>query len=245
MPPGGRVGVGRAARRIALIALVALVGYWSILMMVPGETGATGDLSPEGNVGAVIDRALMGGHLWKPRWDPEGLLSTIPGDRHDPAGAAGWPLAARERARRRASARARIGRGRRRGPRARLVIGLSAQQEPLDQLYAMYTAGLASLLLGACYLMIDMRGWRRAAYPLIVLGTNAIALFVLSGLLTKLSIVWKVTLDDGSVVSWRTWVYASFFAPLASPYNASLLYALRTSGSSTSSCGRCTSGASS
>ena len=28
--------------------------------------------------GAHVDRALLGGHLWKPDWDPEGLLSTIP-----------------------------------------------------------------------------------------------------------------------------------------------------------------------
>ena len=226
MPPGDRVGVGWAARRIALIALVALVGYWSILMMVPGETGATGDLSPEGNVGAVVDRALMGGHLWKPRWDPEGLLSTIPA-----IGTTLLGLLAGLWLRVSAPGVARL-RGLVLGGAVVAALGLAwSLVFPLNKnlwtsSYAMYTAGLASLLLGACYLMIDMRGWRRAAYPLIVLGTNAIALFVLSGLLTKLSIVWKVTLDDGSVVSWRTWVYASFFAPLASPYNASLLYAL-------------------
>ena len=28
--------------------------------------------------GRDLDRALMGNHLYKPRWDPEGLLSTIP-----------------------------------------------------------------------------------------------------------------------------------------------------------------------
>lgn len=226
MPPGSRVGVGQAARRIALIALVALVGYWSILMMVPGETGATGDLSPEGNVGAVIDRALMGGHLWKPRWDPEGLLSTIPA-----IGTTLLGLLAGLWLRVSAPGVARL-RGLVLGGAVVAALGLAwSVVFPLNKnlwtsSYAMYTAGLASLLLGACYLMIDMRGWRRAAYPLIVLGSNAIALFVLSGLLTKLSIVYKVTLDDGSVVSWRTWVYASFFAPLASPYNASLLYAL-------------------
>ena len=28
--------------------------------------------------GAWLDRTLLGGHLWKPDWDPEGLLSTLP-----------------------------------------------------------------------------------------------------------------------------------------------------------------------
>ena len=47
-------------------------------MLVPPPGGMAGDLTPEGNLGAWIDRALMDGHLWKPRWDPEGLLSTVP-----------------------------------------------------------------------------------------------------------------------------------------------------------------------
>ena len=27
---------------------------------------------------AYIDQALMGGHLWRHHWDPEGVLSTVP-----------------------------------------------------------------------------------------------------------------------------------------------------------------------
>jgi predicted acyltransferase len=69
-------GTTRAVSRsrvlvLSAIAAVILVAYWWVLTRF-------GDLSPEGNVGASIDRALMGGHLWKPAWDPEGLLSTLP-----------------------------------------------------------------------------------------------------------------------------------------------------------------------
>ncbi len=57
---------------------ILALGYWAVLMFVAPPGGVAGDLTAEGNLGAWIDRALMEGHLWKPRWDPEGLLSTVP-----------------------------------------------------------------------------------------------------------------------------------------------------------------------
>ena len=62
--------------------------------------------------------------------------------------------------------------------------------------------------------------------PLIVLGTNALALFVLSGLLVKTLILIKVAGMDGARVSLYAWIYQHLFAPLASPKNASLLFAI-------------------
>ena len=32
----------------------------------------------EGNLAAFVDRKLLGGHTWKPLYDPEGILSTLP-----------------------------------------------------------------------------------------------------------------------------------------------------------------------
>ena len=46
------------------------------LVPVPGY--GAGDLSPEGNLAAWLDRLLMPGRLWQGTWDPEGLLSTLP-----------------------------------------------------------------------------------------------------------------------------------------------------------------------
>src|SRR5262249_17754090 len=72
-------GERRRQSAILMSAAMALgIVYWLALMHVAPPGGTAGDLSAEGNLGAYIDRALMLGHLWKPRWDPEGLLSTIP-----------------------------------------------------------------------------------------------------------------------------------------------------------------------
>ena len=81
-------------------------------------------------------------------------------------------------------------------------------------------------LLAAFYWLIDVRGWRRWAQPFVWYGMNALALFVLAGLLAKLLglIQWAGT--DGAKVSLKGWLYAQCFLPLASPVNASLLFAL-------------------
>jgi predicted acyltransferase len=77
--------------------------------------------------------------------------------------------------------------------------------------------------LGMCYWLIDMRGWRRWAAPLLVFGSNAIVVFVASSLMAKLLYRWRVV-DDGPSVS--RWTYEHVFASWASPKSASLLYAL-------------------
>jgi predicted acyltransferase len=91
--------------------------------------------------------------------------------------------------------------------------------------YAVYTAGLGAVLLGACVWLVDIRGWRRLAYPFVVLGTNAITLFVLSGMLAKTMAYVKVAQPDGTTASLKALVYQNWFVPVASPVNASLLFA--------------------
>src|SRR5262245_34137840 len=54
----------RNMKVLAGITAALLVGYWVVLV-------SFGDLTPDGNVASRIDRLLMGGHLWRPTWDPE------------------------------------------------------------------------------------------------------------------------------------------------------------------------------
>jgi predicted acyltransferase len=61
--------------------------------------------------------------------------------------------------------------------------------------------------------------------PLIVLGTNALVLFVASGLLVKTLLFFKVAGADGAIISVNRWLYVNWFEPLASPKTASLLFA--------------------
>jgi predicted acyltransferase len=216
---------GGAAARIAVLAVLLLVGYWIVLLVVPGATGERYDLTPSGNVGAIVDRALMQGHLWKPTWDPEGLLSTVPAIGTTLLGliAGMWMASARSREAKTLGLVA--------GGLAGVVVGLAwglvfPINKPIwTSSYAVFTAGAGALLLAACYWVIDVRNLKRWAHPFVILGMNAIALFVLSGLIARTLGVIRVRRGDGTIAL-KTLIYESVFLPLASPINASLLFAL-------------------
>ncbi len=211
---------------IGLLALVLALGYWGVMMLVPPPGGMAGDLTPEGNLGAWLDRALMVGHLWKPRWDPEGLLSTVPAISTTLLGILAGicltaPVTPAQKVR-------LLGIG---GAVA-LVAGwcwgvvFPINKSLWTSSYAIFTAGFGAVLLAALYWVIDVKGWTRWTKPFVVLGSNAITLFVASGLLVKTLALIHVSGEDGKDVAVSRWAYLHFFVPFASPKNASLLYAL-------------------
>lgn len=212
-PSATPAGTRRTASVLLTIAFALCVGYWALMTLVPPSAG---DLTPEGNLGAHIDRAVMSGHLWKPRWDPEGLLSTIPAIATTLFGiVAGLWIGSAATPSRKAVAL---------GAAGVLGVVLGYVWNPFFPInkalwtssYVLFTAGAACLLLAFCYWTIDVQGWRGWTKPFVILGSNAIALYVASGLLA----------DTLGVTGAGRAIYVSTFAPIASPKNASLLYAL-------------------
>jgi len=57
--------------RVAWIG-VLLLAYWGLLMLIPVPGYGLGDLSPDGNLAAYIDRLLLPGRLYAGSWDPDG-----------------------------------------------------------------------------------------------------------------------------------------------------------------------------
>ncbi len=211
---------------IGLLAVVLALGYWALMMLVPPPGGVAGDLTPDGNLGAWVDRTLMLGHLWKPKWDPEGLLSTIPAISTTLLGVvAGMCLTSSVTDTRRVRLLAI-------GGTAALIAGwcwglvFPINKSLWTSSYAVFTAGFGALLLSGLYWTIDIKGWTRGTKPFVVLGSNAITLFVASGLLVKTLALIRVAAADGQDVAVSRWAYLHFFVPIASPKNASLLYAL-------------------
>ena len=210
---------------LATVAGVLMVGYWLMMTLVPAPGGVAGDLSRAGNLAAWLDRTLMPGHIYRPEYDPEGLLSTLPSVATTLIGCATglWMTSAASQSRK---ASGLVGAG-----AAGVVLGYSWNVVfPINKAlwtssYVALTAGLALLLLALCYWLIDVRGWRGWTKPFVILGSNAITLYVLSGLLVDTLSIINVGGPDGKPVSASTWIYTHLFAPLASPYNASLLYA--------------------
>ena len=211
------------------VTAVLLLAYWAIMRFVPAPGGVAGDLTPAGNIGAWLDRTIIGeAHLWRQSktWDPEGLLGTIPAIASAISGVAAGVILTGRRSPAQKVAFLIAGGG------ATLVMGLAWNRSfPINKSlwtssYVLFTSGLASILLAACYWVFDAQGRQRFLRPFIVLGTNALVLFVASGLLVKTLLLLKVTGPDGALISVNRWLYTSGFEPFASPKNASLLFAL-------------------
>jgi predicted acyltransferase len=213
--------------RLCGVATAILVAYAVLLQAVPVPDGRAGDLSAAGNLGAWLDRRVMGGHLWRPDWDPEGLLSTLPAIATTLlgvlAGLARTAIPSRVPWTRILAATGAIG----------VAVGASwhpwfpVNKALWTSSYVLVTAGAAALLLAMCSRWADgaVRGLRQSTTePFVALGRNAILLFVVSGIVARLMGV--VMVDAEARVSVKAWVYSHAFAPIAGPKNASLLFAI-------------------
>jgi len=209
-------------RTQAIVTAALLLGYWGAMTLVPVPGYGRGDLGPEGNLAAWLDRGLLGPHIWRAArvYDPEGILSTVPAVATTLLGmlTGRWVQSARPTL---AITRGLILAG---------VIGTALGAAwgvwfPVNKAlwtssYAVLTAGLALLVFAACYAAIEIRGWRRWATPFVVLGVNALALFFLSTLLAH--VLTLIHVGNGHL---QKWVFERAFAPWAAPVNASLAYA--------------------
>jgi len=214
-----------STRAQAIIASGLLLGYWLVMSVVPVPGYGAGDLSPEGNLAAYIDRAVLGPHIWQfaKVYDPEGILSSVPAVATALLGVltGAWLRSGREPdviAGRLAAAGV-----------AGIAIGeLWGLLFPINKSlwtssYVMLTAGLALLTLAVCYWLIEIRRRRRWATPFAVLGVNALLLYFLSSLAARLLSIIKVGAEGRSL---QGVLFEGLFAPLGSPVNASLAYAL-------------------
>lgn len=223
------------ARREHVWALLwaILVGYTLALLFAPVPGLGRPEIdTAQHTLGAWLDRAVLTpGHLWggatPPRtWDPEGLLSTLPALSTTLFGVwTGLVLASARPAERKALDLLVAG-------VVLLALGYAwALALPLNKAlwtssYAVFTAGQALLALGALFYWVDVRGRTRFTRPFVVYGVNAITVFVMSGIVSKLLSAWKVAGANGESVSLQKALYEAVFVPLGPPKVASLLYAL-------------------
>lgn len=220
---GKRIQMRRLAGAIAAI----VSSYAALMLWMPVPGGGVGDLTPDGNLAAWLDRALMNGHLWQPRWDPEGVLSTLPAVATTLMGAIAGQ--ARQIVTTPSAWRRRLAIG---GVVCLALGGLWHLWLPINKSlwtssYVLLTGGMAAISLALCSAWADdePQRWRlRTSEPFLALGRNAILLFVLSGLAARLMGIAMV--DQASRLSLKYWIYSTLFMPFASPRNASLLFAI-------------------
>ncbi len=209
------------------IVAIFLVGYFLLMTLVPVPDFGEANLEPGTNLGAWLDRLLLNGHLWSQSktWDPEGILSTITAIATGMLGMlAGQLFSKIEKPELRTTWLFFIG--------AILILaGLTwGLIFPINKAlwtssFVLYTAGIAMQFFACSYWLIDVQGWKRWATPFVYYGTNAIFVFVASGLLAKTLIRIKVGEGAAEISVW-TYIYKNVYASWLPPKDASLAFAV-------------------
>jgi predicted acyltransferase len=140
-------------------------------------------LEPGINLAAWIDSKYLPGRMWQGTWDPEGILSTFPAIVTGITGLLAGHLLASDRK-----------------PTDKIIFlmifGLISTVAgyiwglvfPVNEnlwtsSFVLVTSGMASMILGATYYVVDLRGFAGWTGPGIIFGANAITVYVLADLL--------------------------------------------------------------
>lgn len=212
---------------IYVVASLLLV-YWGLMTLVPVPGVGAANLEPATNLGAWLDRLLLDGHLWSyaKTWDPEGILSTIPAIGTALIGVlTGYLLKSNTDKTTKTVWMFFYG-------IVLMALGyvwdfwFPINKSLWTSSYVVYTGGLALVFLAFCYWLIDVRNKKGWIKPFHIYGTNAITVFFLSSLVAKLMNEKVLTGVGGNAISLKYYIYSNIFLPIASPINASLLFAI-------------------
>jgi predicted acyltransferase len=208
-----------------IVSLMAF--YWLLMAFVPVPGYGAGHLDVERNFAHYIDRIVLGPHnyIWTKTWDPEGIVSTLPAIATCLLGLIAGRI---------------LSLPRRLGERCLYMLGLGAilltaglicntwlpiNKKLWTDSFTLFMAGLDFILFAGFAWLVDGLGWKRAFQPMVIMGMNAIVIYLASEFLDE-ALGWIHWTGPAGTVVLRSWLYGHLFVPLASPYNASLLYAL-------------------
>lgn len=201
------------------IAIFFLIGYWVMMTTIPVEGVASTLERAPNNLANWLDVKVFGSHNYKPDYDPEGLLSTIPSIVSSLLGIfTGLILVSKQE--KKATILMGIG-------GAMLIIGhLWDIVFPINKAlwtssFVLVTAGWANLILALIYYLSDVKGIRFGSIFRYA-GANAIVVYFLSSFISK--IMGMIKVGDTSL---HGWVFNTLYVhDFMSMQLSSLLYGL-------------------
>lgn len=172
-------------RTQVIVALGILLGYGAVQLWLPFAGGQAGVLSPTQSINAYIDLILLPGVSYQGRTpDPEGLLSTIPAIVNALAGVFVGHFIVKSHPQ---GEWAKVGLLAAAGG-ACLALGwlldgvIPVNKELWTSSFVLVTSGWSMILLAAFYALVDVLKWQKAAFCFVVIGTNAIIIYLASSL---------------------------------------------------------------
>ncbi len=220
----------RDKKILGVSAGIILLAYWGIMYFF----GADGHpYSLEGNLATYLDPKILGdAHVYKGfgiPFDPEGLVSTIPGIAHVLIGYfIGLKVLELKKDSNQELANTSqllnlVGTG-----IALTVLGLIWNvgfpiNKPIwTSSYVLLTCGLGTLLLTILIWIVDHKKLTTWAYPFRVFGLNPLVSYALSGLFVKL-MLFTFKWEDTNAYAW---LYETIFQSTLGNYNGSFAFAI-------------------
>lgn len=193
-----------------------LAGYWVLMRFGPGHEGIW-PLTSEENFSRYVDGKLLGKYTLKGApWDPEGTVSTLPAIATCLFGILAGQLLQMKRSVEQKTAWLFVGGNLLMFAGALMNICLPINKNLWTSSYSVLMAGLAMDIFAVFYWLVDIKGYQRWAKPFAIYGMNAITVFMLSGILGRISLGVKVSDSSGNPVALKTYLFETFFnSPLS------------------------------
>ena len=172
----------RWRQQVAAVVLL-LLGYWVLMAWIAVPGVGRGSMTQMGNLTNYLDRQVFApGQLYTAYGDPEGLLSTLPAIATALLGVlAGQWLRTDQTPVRKAQVLALAG---------LVCIGIGYLWAPWFPIikkiwtssYVLVAGGWSLLLLALFYWLIDVRGYRRWTFALVVIGVNPLTIYLVQNI---------------------------------------------------------------
>lgn len=162
----------------AATAAILIIGYWAAVMYIPVPGYGAGVLTPEGCLTTWLDQKLIPGKLGLGLYDRQGVLSTFTALASTLTGVLAGHWLFSNRTEKQKIAGFII---------AGIILLISGKIWGLYFLisrniwtssFVLYTAGWSLLLMAAFYWIIDVKGYRKWSFFLVVIGMNSITIWV-------------------------------------------------------------------
>ena len=207
-------------KKLIGVAIALLLGYWLMMVFIPVEgTPSTLDRAPN-NLANYLDVKIFGSHNYKPDYDPEGFLSTIPAIVSSLLGIfTGLILLSKQ------------------AKKAFILFGLGGAYLLLGHVwdivfpinkalwtssFVLVTAGWANMVLGLIYYLTDVKKLKFGSIFRYA-GANAIIVYFMSSFVSKIFGMIKIDSDT----SLHGWLFKTLYVhDFISMQMSSLLYAL-------------------
>ncbi|WP_394146781.1 transmembrane glucosamine N-acetyltransferase NagX [Shewanella atlantica] len=174
-----------------IVTIGLLVGYALLQLFFPVPGYGAGNFTAQGSVNGFIDTHLLPGVSYRNRpFDPEGILSTIPAVTNALAGVFVGHFIVKPHPKGEWTKVAYM------LLTGALVLGLGwaldyvvpVNKDLWTSSFTLVTIGWSLILLSIFYAVVDLLKWQKLAFPFVVIGCNAIIIYLASSLIN-----WKFT----------------------------------------------------